>query len=52
MANTFVAVANFAARRPGLYLGSCLAFGAVVRLAMAHGNLGLFLNPLFPIFTR
>ena len=52
MANAFVAVANFAGRRPGLYLGSCLAFGFAVRLWMAHGDLGLFINPLFPLFTR
>jgi hypothetical protein len=52
MANTFLAVAHFAGRRPGLYLGICLAFGAIVRLGMAHGDLGLFVNPLFPFFIR
>jgi len=50
MANAFVAVANFAGRRPGLYLGLCCTFGLAVRLVMAHGHLGLFFNPLFPIF--
>jgi len=52
MANTFRAVANFAGRRPGLYLGLCCAFGLSCRLATAHGDLGLFINPLFPLFVR
>jgi len=52
MANAFVAVANFAGRRPAVYLGGCFAFGLALRLWMAHGNLGLWLNPLFPLFTR
>ena len=52
MANTFFAVAHFAGRRPGVYLGCCLAIGLAVRLGMAHGDLGLFINPLFPLFIR
>jgi hypothetical protein len=52
MANTFLAVAHFAGRRPGLYLGLCCTFGVAVRLWMAHGDIGLFFNPLFPFFIR
>jgi hypothetical protein len=52
MTNAFIAVANFAGRRPGLYLGACCTFGLTVRLWMAHGDIGLFFNPMFPLFTR
>ena len=52
MANAFFAVAEFAGRRPGLYLGGCFVFGSMLRLWVAHGDLGLFINPLFPLFTR
>ncbi len=52
MANTFLAVAELAGRRPGLYLGGCFVFGSMLRLWMAHGDLGLFINPLFPVFIR
>ncbi len=50
MANTFLAVAEFAGRRPGLYLGGCFFLGSLLRLGLAHGDLGLFVNPLFPLF--
>jgi hypothetical protein len=52
MANAFLAFVDFANRRPGLYLGGCFAFGLAVRFWMAHGDLGLFINPLFPVFMR
>ena len=52
MANTFLAVAEFAGRQPGLYLGGCIVVGSMLRLWMAHGDLGLFINPQFPVFIR
>ena len=52
MVNAFLAVAHFAGRRPGVYLSCCLAIGFAARLAMAHGDMRLFINPLFPLFIR
>jgi hypothetical protein len=46
------AFAMMAARNPGTYMACCFAFGTAVRLWMAHGDVGLFLNPLFPLFTH
>jgi hypothetical protein len=52
MTNAFLTVVNFAGRHPRAYLGSSFAIGLGVRLWWAHGDLGLFINPLFPILTR
>jgi hypothetical protein len=48
----FLAVANFAGRRPGLYFGGCVVLGLAIRLIMAHGDMGLFINPLFPLSIK
>lgn len=49
---THIAISEFAGRRPGLYLCGCFVLGSLLRLGLAHGDLGLFINPLFPLFTR
>lgn len=42
-------IIDFAERRPGLYLGLCLVAGTLIRLAMAHGDVGKFMNPFWPL---
>jgi hypothetical protein len=44
--------AMMTARHPGIYMACCFAIGGAVRLWMAHGDVGLFLNPLFPLFVH
>jgi hypothetical protein len=34
------------------YIACCCGLGLAIRLWMAHGSIGLFLDPLFPLFTR
>lgn len=34
------------------YIACCFAGGLAVRFWMVQGDLALFINPLFPLFTR
>jgi hypothetical protein len=43
---------RFATEHTSIYLAICVAAGLTGRLYLAHGNLGLFFNPMFPIFLR
>lgn len=41
---------DFTDRHPIAYYALCCVFGMAIRLWMAHGDWGLFFNPLFPLF--
>jgi hypothetical protein len=43
---------SFVENHFALYIAGCCLLGLAIRLAMVHGDLGLFLNPLFPLITR
>jgi hypothetical protein len=45
-------IVQFAIQRPALYLSICVLLGLIGRLVLAHWDLGLFVDPRFPIFTR
>jgi len=45
-------IISFAQDNPKTYLAGCLAFGTLLRLAMCHGNLDLFMDPLYPLIHR
>lgn len=47
-----VSIIRFAERNPRTYLVLCLAVSTLIRLAMAHGNMHLFFDPLYPVFRR
>lgn len=47
-----VSIIRFAERNPKTYLVLCLVISALIRLAMAHGNIHLFFDPLYPVFRR
>ena len=43
------AIITYAERNPRVYLIGCLLLGTVLRLGMAHGDLGRFIDPLYPL---
>jgi hypothetical protein len=45
-------ITSFAQTYPRTYLAGCLALGTLLRLAMAHGDWGLFMDPLYPLIHR
>jgi hypothetical protein len=36
-------------RHPRAYLSACVLAGLAIRAVIAHGDFGLWLNPLFPL---
>lgn len=49
---SMLTIVNFATKHPAAYLTGCVIVGFTLRFAMAHGNWGLFFNPLYPLFVR
>ena len=47
-----VRIISFAQAYPRAYLAGCLALGAIIRLGIAHGDWGLFMDPLYPLIHR
>lgn len=47
----FDALVDFAMRWTRLYLGCCIAIGAVIRWFLCQGELSRFFNPLAPFFA-
>lgn len=47
-----IAISSFAERRPLTYLSACALLGLVLRLWMAGGDLGKFVDPLYPLLHR
>jgi hypothetical protein len=45
-------IITFAEQRPGLYLAGCCLFGLALRLLMAGGDWGRFIDPLYPLIHR
>ncbi len=45
-------IVSFAERRPAVYLAGCCLLGFTIRLGMAHGDWGLFFDPLYPLIHR
>jgi len=45
-------IIEFAERRPGLYLAGCCLLGLALRLLMAGGDMGSFVDPLYPLIHR
>jgi hypothetical protein len=45
-------IASFAEVNPKTYLAGCLALGFILRLALCHGDMGLFFDPLYPLIHR
>lgn len=45
-------IISFAQAYPKTYLTGCLALGTLIRLSMAHGDWGLFMDPLYPLIHR
>lgn len=45
-------IISLAERRPGLYLAGCALLGFTVRYLMAGGDIGRFVDPLYPLIHR
>jgi len=45
-------IISFAERHPIAYLAGCLALGTALRLLMAGGDIGRFVDPLYPLIHR
>lgn len=45
-------IITFAERRPGLYLAGCIALGFALRYLIAGGDMGRFIDPLYPLIHR
>ena len=45
-------IISLAERRPGLYLAGCCLLGLALRLLMAGGDWGRFVDPLCPLIHR
>jgi hypothetical protein len=45
-------IVSFAERYPAVYLAGCCLLGFTIRLGMAHGDWGLFFDPLYPLIHR
>jgi len=47
-----IRIISFAESNPRTYVLGCLALGTILRLGMAHGDWGLFMDPLYPLIHR
>jgi len=47
-----IRIISFAENNPKAYIFGCFALGTILRLAMCHGNWGIFMDPLYPLIHR